>query len=197
VLSDSTIICEYLEEVFPSPAVFPDNPKERAFARWLEEYADTRMGDVLIWKLFNQSVINKAVWGKKTDHKLLVEAISKEIPAVLDYLEHTVPKTGYFFGEDLTVADIAIAAPFRNADFAGYRVDKKKWPKCDQFIERVLQHESVNYMRNFEERLIRVPIHKHREELFELGAPLTDYSFADSEPRLGIMQSIPGKVIMG
>jgi len=52
-LCDSSVICQYLEDAHPSPRLYPADIAERAEARWLEEFADTRMGDVIIWRLFN------------------------------------------------------------------------------------------------------------------------------------------------
>jgi hypothetical protein len=49
------------------PAVYPREPADRARARWLEEFADTRMGEVIIWRLFNQVAINPRVFGVPTD----------------------------------------------------------------------------------------------------------------------------------
>src|SRR5262245_56483535 len=40
-LSDSSVICQYLEECHPEPALYPRDVAARARARWLEEYADT------------------------------------------------------------------------------------------------------------------------------------------------------------
>src|SRR3954453_4934800 len=40
--SDSSVICAYLEEAYGGYALLPDGPKDRARARWLEEFADTR-----------------------------------------------------------------------------------------------------------------------------------------------------------
>ena len=40
VLSDSSVICQYLEDLVPSPALFPADIRDRARARWLEEFAD-------------------------------------------------------------------------------------------------------------------------------------------------------------
>jgi len=62
-LTDSSVICQYLEDRWPEPAIFPRDVTDRARARWLEEFADTRMGDVFIWRLFNQVVIRPFVWG--------------------------------------------------------------------------------------------------------------------------------------
>jgi len=62
VLTDSSVICQYIEDLQPSPALLPADIRDRARARWLEEFADTRMGDVFIWRLFNQIAIRPSVW---------------------------------------------------------------------------------------------------------------------------------------
>src|SRR5262245_746078 len=49
-LADSSVICEYLEDRHPEPALRPRDVAARARARWLEEFADTRLGDVFIWR---------------------------------------------------------------------------------------------------------------------------------------------------
>src|SRR6476620_3237994 len=90
-LTDSTVICEYLEDRHPQPALLPSDPAQRARARWLEEFADTRMGEVLIWRLFNQVAINPFVWGKPTDQEILQRTLSEDIPHLLDYLESQLP----------------------------------------------------------------------------------------------------------
>jgi glutathione S-transferase len=66
-LTDSSVICQYLEDRWPEPTLFPRDVANRARARWLEEFADTRMGDVFIWRLFNQVIIRPFVWGEPTD----------------------------------------------------------------------------------------------------------------------------------
>lgn len=48
VLNDSSVIVEYLEETRPGPSLWPADPANRARARWIEEYADTRLGELLI-----------------------------------------------------------------------------------------------------------------------------------------------------
>src|SRR5678815_733878 len=54
VLTDSSVICAWLDEEFPGHPLLPATPAARARARWLEEYADSRLGDVFIWGLFYQ-----------------------------------------------------------------------------------------------------------------------------------------------
>jgi ABC-type histidine transport system ATPase subunit len=92
VLSDSSAICQYLEDKQPDPALFPKDIADRARARWLEEFADTRMGDVFIWRLFNQIAIRPSVWGEKGDREMVERTLTEEIPTVLDYLEGEAPE---------------------------------------------------------------------------------------------------------
>jgi len=186
-LTDSSVICQYLEERHPEPALFPRSIPERARARWLEEYADTRMGEVLIWRLFNQVAINPHVWGEKTDAEVLNRTLREEIPAVLDYLETELPAAGFLF-ETLSIADISISSFFRNAAFARFTVDAARWPITAAFVERTLRHESFARLRPFEDRLIRTPIAEHRAVLAEMGAPLTAGTYGTVVPRRGVMR---------
>jgi glutathione S-transferase len=187
-LCDSSVICEYLEDRYPEPALYPTDPVDKARARWLEEFADTRMGEVFIWRLFNQVAIRPAVWGETTNREVLQKALEEEIPAILDYLEGELPPTGLLFGE-LSVADIAIAVFFRNAAFARFRVDAGRWPITSAFVDRVLALEGFAKLAPYEEKLIRTPPAQHRAALAEMGAPLTGETFGTITPRPGVMQT--------
>jgi glutathione S-transferase len=186
-LCDSSVICQYLEERQPEPSLFPRDIADRARARWLEEFADTRMGDVFIWKLFNQVVINPFVFGEKTDEAILKQALTEDIPGVLDYLESQLPADGFVFG-DFSIADIGIAAFFRNATFAGHRVDAARWPKTAGFVERVLAQDGFARLAPFEDRMIRTPIAQHRSVLAEMGAPILAETYGTRAPRRGVMR---------
>jgi glutathione S-transferase len=185
-LCDSTVICEYLEDRHPAPAVYPREPADRARARWLEEFADTRMGEVIIWRLFNQVAINPHVFGVPTDEALLQHARDVEVPNVLDYLESQLPEQGFLFGE-IGAADIAVASFFRNAAFSRYRVDPARWPRTAEFIERALGHDCMRQLVPFEDASIRVPPKAQRAALAKIGAPLSADTFAGTEVRRGIM----------
>lgn len=186
-LADSSVIAQYLEERYPQPALYPADLAERAGARWLEEYADTRMGEVFIWQLFNQVAINPFVWGKKADEAALQKTLGEAMPQVLDYLETQLPQAGFIFGA-LSIADISIAAFFRNAGFVRYSVDAARWPLTAAFAERVLALDAFTRLKPFEDRLLRTPIPKHRAVLAEMGAPLSAESYGTTMPRPGIMR---------
>jgi len=184
VLTESSVICEYLDELQPRPSLLPDEPRRRARARALQAFADGRMGDVLIWRLFNQLVIKRFVWGQTADPTLLERTMREDIPPVLDYLERVLPAEGFLFGT-FGLADIAVAAMFRNAGFVHYAVDGDRWPATAGFVQRGLEHPSFCKLRPFEEVMLRTPIARHREALREAGAPLSAQTWGTPEPRRG------------
>jgi glutathione S-transferase len=145
------------------------------------------MGEVFIWRLFNQVAINPAVWGTPTDDAVVKRTLEVEIPDVLDYLETQLPAEGFCFRE-ISIADVAIACFFRNAAFARHLVDASRWPATAAFVDRVLALESFAKLAAFEERLMRTPIARHRSVLAEMGAPVTSESFGTSVARRGVMR---------
>jgi len=186
-LSDSSVICQYLEDRHPEPALYPESIADRARARWLEEFADTRMGEVFIWRLFNEVAIKPFVWGEKTDAEVLQRTLEEDIPHVLDYLEAELPADGFLFGRP-SIADIAIACFFRNAAFARFAVDAGRWPATAGFVDRVLALPSFTKLKPFEDRTARTPLPRQRAVLAEMGAPLTDETYATASPRRGMMR---------
>lgn len=185
-LSDSTVICAYLEEAYGGYLLLPEGPRDRAKARWLEEYADTRLGDIFIWDLFYQKVVHPRVWGEPGDQDRIDKALSDEAPAALDYLEGELPESGYLFGP-LGLADIAIASFFVNARYSGYEVDQSRWPRTARFVAEVLAEPVFEKLLGFEAIQLSATIQGRRQALLDAGARLTEETWATREPRRGIM----------
>jgi glutathione S-transferase len=186
VLSDSTAICEYFEDKQPAPALLPAAIRDRARARWLEEFADTRMGDVFIWRLFNQIAIRPSVWGEKGDRELVDRNLKEDVPAVLDYLESEAPADGFRFGS-LSIADIAPACFFRNAGWVRFQIDAARWPRAAGWMARTLATPPFQKLARIEDAILRTPIHEQRAALKGLGAPVSADTYASTTPRRGIM----------
>jgi glutathione S-transferase len=186
-LTDSSVICQYLEDRYPQPALFPADIVARARARWLEEYADTRMGEVFIWRLFNQLAIRPFVWGEPTDQAVVSKTLNEDIPQVLDYLETQLPADGFTFG-DVSIADIAIAVVFRNAVFVRFKVDAGRWPITAAFVDRMLATDAFQRLKPFEDKVTRTPIVEHRATLAGMGAPLMAETYGTASPRRAVMQ---------
>ncbi|MGH8182508.1 MAG: glutathione S-transferase family protein [Rhodanobacteraceae bacterium] len=172
VLNDSSVICQYLEDKYPAPSLYPRDIAARARARWLEEYADTRLADGLIWRLFYEISIKKRITGQPADEAVVQRAREVEIPAALDYLETQVPADGFIFG-DQSIADIAIACYFRTAAFVRYAVDATRWPRTAALLERVWALPAFRKLARFEDCTWRVPLAEQRDALRAAGAKLT------------------------
>jgi glutathione S-transferase len=186
VLTDSTVICEYLEDLNPDPALYPKDVRDRARARWLEEFADTRMGDVFIWRYFNQIAIRTSVWGEKGDKALVEKTLSEDIPAVLDYLEAEAPAEGFRFGA-VSIADIAPACFVRTAAFVRFQIDAARWPRTASWMGRALATPAFKKLAVIEDGVLRTPIGQQRDKLREMGAPISAETYASAAPRRGIM----------
>ena len=185
-LADSSVICQYLEDRHPEPRFYPRDVADRARARWLEEFADTRLGDLLIWRLFNQLAIRPRVFEEPPDEAVVKQALEVEIPGALDYLEGQLPGGGFCFGE-LSIADVSIACFFRTASFARFRLDAGRWPRTAAFVDRVLALPSFQRLATLEDAMLRTRIPQQREMLRGLGAPIAAETLAAAAPRRGIM----------
>ena len=185
-VSDSTVIASYVEEAYPGHPLLPADPRDRARARWLEEYADTRLGELLIWSLFYQRIVRPLVWNEPTDEDRVRDALGTSIPAALDYLEGEAPEAGFLFGE-IGVADIAIASFFRNAAYAAFEIDAARWPRTAGWVQRSLAHPAIASLLPFEEVQRSSTIKGRRQALIDAGAPLSERTWGTREPRRGLM----------
>lgn len=186
-IGDSSVICAWLDEAHPARPLLPQGPNERARARWLEEYADTRLGDVFIWGLFYQKVVRPLVWGEPTDEKRVARTLGEDAPRELDYLETQLPMEGWLFGDDIGLADIAIASFFRNAFYAGFAPDPGCWPRTAAFVERALAHDCFAATLPFERAQLSTDPKGRRQALLAAGAPLTAETLGTREPKRGVM----------
>ena len=187
-ISDSTVICEYLDDAYAGHRLYPQDTKDRARARWLEEFADTRLGDVFIWAFFYQKVVRPMVWGEPGDQERIDKAINEDIPASCDYLEGELPADGFLFG-DIGAADIAIASFFLNGAYGGFEPDARRWPRTAAFVQRVLSHGCIAPLLKYEQVQRSTDIKGRRQALLDAGAPLTAETLAvRGEPQRGMMR---------
>lgn len=186
VLTDSSVICAYLEDIRPSPATLPANPKGRARARWFEEYADSRLGDVFIWNLFYQKIVRPMVWGEPGDQARIDKALTVEAPRELTYLENELEGRDWLCG-DFGLADISVASFFRNAAYAGFAVDRTRWPGVAAWLDRCFAQPVFETLLRYEDIQRSTSIGGRRQALADAGVHLTETSMAVREPRRGVM----------
>lgn len=191
VLNDSSVIAQYVEEVWPSPAALPATPRARAHARWIEEYSDTRIGDVFIWRGFAALIVAPKVFGGEPDREAFDRVVETEVPEVMAFLEKTIPSDGFFAG-DFGLADISVAAMFRNMKYAGWNPDAARWPKACAWLERAEAQPALARVNKWSDALIVTPMAERRKVAADLGLHLTADTLWGKTARTGPM-SVIGK----
>lgn len=133
---DSSVIIDYLEHTQPAPPLYPSDPKLRAKTLFIEEYADTRLVEILSTPFF-QRYVQVNFFQKEPDEAACREAIDEKLPPTLDYLQDVVGDGEFAVGDQFSVADIALTAPFVNFYLAGERIDAGRWPGFAAYVERI------------------------------------------------------------
>ncbi len=110
VLPESEVICEYLEDVHPSPALRPADPWMRARMRLLTRISDIYLVMAFV-PLFDLLATPPATWDST-----VIGAAVEAIAEALRYLEVHIGTQGYAVGGALTVADGALAPMLVLAD---------------------------------------------------------------------------------
>ncbi|MEZ5922039.1 MAG: glutathione S-transferase family protein [Parvularculaceae bacterium] len=189
VINDSSVVAQYIEERWPQPSILPSTAKARARARWFEEFADTRIGDVFIWRAFGKMVIAPAFFGAERDlnaHQTLLET---EVVEIMDYLESVTPAEG-FLCETFGLADISVAVMFRNMAYARWTPDAVRWPKVSAWLARTESEAAMKEAIDWSDALARTPPPEQRAKLASLGLRVTEKSYFASSPRRGPMTAI-------
>lgn len=186
VINDSTVICEYLDEMYPDPPLMPRAPADRARARWMEEFADSRLGDLVIWRFFYRRVVAPRAFGKAPDEADIAQVLGHELPAAMDWIEAQAPADGFLFGH-LCTADVTYACFFRNARIAGWTIDAARWPRTAAWIARVEAVPAFAATLPMEEAILRSRTHERREALIAAGAQVAETSIGAPEPQPSIM----------
>jgi glutathione S-transferase len=139
-IGDSTAIIAALEEYQPEPALYPDDPAQKARALELEDFFDEQLGpqmrrlvwhhtlqstDAIVDSLFADRAPGRARFLRATapavrpfvrrDYGVSVESAEVahgEVLAVMDRIEAELQPSGYLVGDRFSVADLTAAALF-------------------------------------------------------------------------------------
>jgi glutathione S-transferase len=150
-ISDSSAIITYLDAAHPEPNLVPTEPKARAWTVWYEEYADSIFVGAAGPIFFNR-VVGPRFMGAQPDEAAIEKGINVAMPPVLDYLERTIPASGFLVEDRFTLADIAVASPFVNLEHAGF--DFGQWPKAKAYADAILARPSFADIIKREQRIL-------------------------------------------
>lgn len=123
---DSTQIFEYFEHIQPTPALWPEDPKQRARARLLELKSD---------EVFFPHVVNQFPHNQTPERKVETEASLAAIPAYYGEMEKLLAGQDYLAGT-YSYADIAFYMAQFFASFIGHPVPASQ-SKLIDWRERV------------------------------------------------------------
>jgi len=118
ILTESQVICEYLNEVYPQVDLIGNNPLQRAETRRLIAWFD---------KKFNIEVTENLVGEKMTKRFMKqgepsgssIRAGHANIHYHLDYIGFLTERRRWLAGEDISLADITAAAHLSTIDYIG------------------------------------------------------------------------------
>lgn len=129
-IADSTIICEYLEEVFPEPSLYPKDPYERSRMRAIEDLCD-RSFDAVGFGFWLAVLREQA-----PESRAMKQAASDEMRNLLALLERELGERDFLCGE-ASLADLAAICYVPGARTMG--IEPGDFPRLQAWTKRMLR----------------------------------------------------------
>ena len=115
-MTESTPICEYLDEMHPEPKLIPFDPQHRYEVRRLVAWFDDKFHTEVTTNLLYERV-HKKVTGQGFPDSKNVKAGAKKIKFHLDYMNWLLEHRRWLAGDTMTMADFAAAAQLSTLDY--------------------------------------------------------------------------------
>ena len=134
---DSTVILEYIEDVWPTPPMLPSQPTDRARVRMIEDVMDTHV-EAITWGLGELFFFGRA------DEPLKAEMLATAQSQARDYfswLEAELGTNEWFNGAQFGWGDLSVI-PYLNG-LAGFDIEPASGSRLADWMERVNDRKSV------------------------------------------------------
>jgi glutathione S-transferase len=154
-ISDSSVICDYLEGRHTQKPLIPKDPDSRGLCKWYEQYADTIMASGMVFNIFGELVIKQYVSKQPVDHDVVNKALAEDVPQICDYLEKELSGKEYLVEDRLSLADVSVLCPIINMHLSGHSPDSKRWPLLDAYYQRMTQTPPIAKIVTKEHELIK------------------------------------------
>jgi len=118
VVADSAVICEYLDEVRPEPALIGKTPAERAETRRLVAWFDGKFVREVTDPIWREKLIKRIKHNETPDSRAVRVGLGN-IDLHLAYIAYLFERRNWLAGEALSLADIAAAAQLSVLDYMG------------------------------------------------------------------------------
>ena len=135
VVPDSSVICAYLERVQPAPALYPQDAAEFAAALFLEEYADTRMSEIIGGIAF-ETFVRPQILKEQGDLARAAE-LRARLPELFDHLESRLSDDREWLLSRFSIADAAVGVMLQGVRLIGEEIDAARWPRLARYRNSV------------------------------------------------------------
>jgi len=139
-LSGSGVICEYLEELYPAPALLGGSALERAEVRRLVSWFDHKFNKEVTDNLVGEKIMKRFL-GLGAPSSKAIRAGHANIHHHLDYVSYLVERRNCLAGETLSLADFAAAAHISVVDYLG-DVPWEKYAEAKTWYARIKSRPS-------------------------------------------------------
>ena len=140
-VADSAAICAYMDRLQPQAPIYPSQAREYARALSLEQYAGTLFSEV-VRPLFHEVFVHPQVRDIPADQAVIDDVLNNAVPRTFGYLDGLC--TGrYLAGDQLSVADIAVASNLVTYQYIGFDLYRDRYPRLAALFDRVLQHPAM------------------------------------------------------
>ena len=140
-LADSSAIALYLDHQYPTPRLYPTEPRDYAQALWIEEFVDSGLAPHVLRGLLMQRVFAERFLKQPPDTALIQKSLTEMIPPRLAYLEQQL--SGEWFAGSFSMADITVASILMNFHYAGETLSQSTHPRLYRHLRRVLARPSL------------------------------------------------------
>ncbi len=141
-LADSSIISRYLEDVWPTPSLYPTDAYDKARALWFEEYIDGGMIPNVGPKTVYQRLVRPILLGEAGDEAMVQDALANDLPPMLSYLEKAIGDREFFVGDAMSIADVTIASIQVTLQHADIEADASLYPNLVRHRDAIWARES-------------------------------------------------------
>ena len=118
VITESSAIFEYIEEVYPYPSLLPEIMADKVEARRIACWFDDSFHSDVTSKLLYQRVYRNLSRSDQTD-SILMKSGMTALKAYFDYLDEILERRRWLAGDNMTIADFAGAAHISTLDYIG------------------------------------------------------------------------------
>ncbi|PCI55574.1 MAG: glutathione S-transferase [Alphaproteobacteria bacterium] len=144
ILSNSQVICEYLDEVYPETNLIGHDPVQRAETRRLVNWFDRKFHKEVTENLVDEKLM-KAILNLGEPHGPSVRAGRANIHYHLDYIGFLTERRQWLAGDTFSLADISAAAQMSAVDYVG-DVPWEQHPGAQQWYEKIKARTGYSFL---------------------------------------------------